>query len=113
MPNTAANVSAPEMPEEIAALLPRVRRKPLPLARNGKTAAVLINIREYQKMADAVEFLSNYDGELSPAEERELIRQVEEARKEPPLGVEESRKLMESVLQAEAKALAKEKAKCR
>lgn len=109
MPAATAKVSpAPEMPESLAALLPKIRRKPLALARNGKTAAVVMSAGQYKKIE---EILSNYDGELSPAEERKIFRQIEKNRKKAPLSVEESRQLMESVLQAEAKALAKETAK--
>ena len=36
--------AAIEMPESLAALLPKVRRKPLPLSRKGKTAALLVSV---------------------------------------------------------------------
>ncbi|MBE8158284.1 MAG: type II toxin-antitoxin system prevent-host-death family antitoxin [Betaproteobacteria bacterium] len=93
-----AKTSALEMPENVAALLPKIRRKPIPLARNGKTAAVLVSIREYREIQKTLEFLSNYDGELTEKDERRLAREVAESRKEKPIGEKESEKLLNRIL---------------
>ena len=71
---------------------------PLLLLHNGKTAAFLIRPRQYQKMRNASEFFVNYDGILTPEEERALLVQVKEARKEKPLSAEESRKFLDGML---------------
>lgn len=96
MPAATAKISAaPEMPESLAALLPKIRRKPLALARNGKTAAVVMSAGQYKKIE---EFMSNYDGELPPEEEAYWAKRADKARKSGFIGAAESQKLTESVL---------------
>ena len=67
--------AAIEMPESLAALLPKVRRKPLPLSRKGKTAALLVSVREYQKLRQAV-------AEMEEDENRYWSQQADKARAE-------------------------------
>ena len=67
--------AAIEIPESLAALLPKVRRKPLPLSRKGKTAALLVSVHEYQKLRQAV-------AEMEEDENRYWSQQADKARAE-------------------------------
>ena len=83
--------AAIEMPESLAALLPKVRRKPLPLSRKGKTAALLVSVHEYQKLRQAADML---DDPMTPAAERALAAEADKAMKEKPLSAKESAKFL-------------------
>ena len=85
--------TAIEMPESLAALLPKVRRKPLPLSRKGKTAALLVSVHEYQKLRQAADMLED-DDPMTPAAERALAAEADKAMAEKPLSAKESAKFL-------------------
>ncbi len=70
--------AAIEIPESLAALLPKVRRKPLPLSRKGKTAALLVSVHEYQKYQK----LRQAVAEMEEDENRYWSQQADKARAE-------------------------------
>ena len=87
----AKTAVAPEMPESVVALLPKVRRKPLYLARNGKTAAVLMSAREYQRLAKLVNEM------LEAEEDSYWAKIINESPDDEYLSVEESEKLLNRI----------------
>ncbi len=85
-----------EMPQNIAALLPKVRRKPLSLARNGKTVAVLISARTYDDFEEIIERAQFSDKILDMYADR-----IESgAKKDGTLGKEASLKLLADIAEA-------------
>ena len=90
----AVSVAKPglEMPKNIAALLPKARGKPLPLAQNGKTAAVLMSVRAYKIMAALAEEAAELEEDRYWAARADKIVETE-----TPLGVEESQKFMDEM----------------
>ena len=86
---------AQNMPEALLSLLPKARRGPVPLAKNGKTAAFLVSARDYHKMVA----LANMTDE---EEDRCWAQLIDEQPVEKPISREASRKLMEDVHKAAA-----------
>ena len=92
---------AVEMPKNVAALLPKVRRKPVPLSHNGKTAAVLVSAREYEKMKAAIAEMEEEEEDRYWLAEVQKVR--EEAKRNPHTEsiaerAERARKLMDDIM---------------
>ena len=91
----SVTVIAQNMPEALLSLLPKARRGPVPLAKNGKTAAFLVSARDYHKMVA----LANMTDE---EEDRCWAQLIDEQPVEKPISREASRKLTEAMLNAVA-----------
>ena len=77
-----------EMPNSLATLLPKARRHPVALSRNGKTAAFLVGARDYQEMKKFAEEM---------AEDKYWTNVADKAMKEGSLSVKESEKFLNNM----------------
>ena len=100
-----------EVPDSLAPLLAKARRRPVTLSRNGKAVAVLISTREYEELQRAAQaHISDHEDPLSPEEERMLAKIADDIVEEDDfISVEASRKLHEDVRRAAKAARAKSK----
>lgn len=92
-----------KMPKGVAELLPKAKRQPVALTQNGRTAAFLVDARDYHKMTELAqtgeEFLANCDGTLTKEEERALIAKADAAiARGDFIGDEESRAFIDRIL---------------
>ena len=84
---------AQNMPDALLSLLSKARRCPVPLAKNGKTAAFLVSASDYRKMMA----LANMTDE---EEDRCWAQLIDEMPDEKPISRKASRQLTEDMLNA-------------